>query len=942
MESWTRLLLPLALLVWSSGAVWAQSNTARLVGTVKDSSGAVLPGVSIQASSLETGLSRTVTTNDLGDYVITNLPVGRYEVTAELSGFKRLKQGPLQLLVTQTARIDLTLEIGQISETVTAESTAPIIDTETNTLGSVIDETQMKEIPLNGRNFIQLGHLVPGTTTGPPAATTVRTRQGGVSLTANGQRQDQNNWLLDGVDNNAQFFGMVVIVPSVDAIREFKVQTSNYSAEFGRSAGAVVSLETKSGTNRFSGTAYEFLRNDVLDAAEFFAARDAAGQKIKAPLTFNQFGASFGGPILKDRTFFFANYEGKRVRRGKTVGSFVPTAAMREGNYAGLPTLYDPLTYSAATGLRQPFPENRIPANRIFPASKAMLTYIPEPNNADPSRNFVRVVSDRDDGNQYHIRGDHRFSSKQWITGRFSYYDTDNVTGFAFPLDADVLLNRHRSVVLQHTYTLSPRVINEFRLGGTRYHFIYNHETAGEPYTEKFGLPSAAPNSQIDGFPDTRITGLARLGGNAAVPLDRIENTINLIDNINWVQGNHSVKIGGEIRSYRTKNYQPQWGRGRYTFTGVFTAQAGGRYSDGFADFLLGFPAGQNLLNTTGLDAQRPQNWRQTLYVQDDWKIWPRLTLNIGLRYERDGAWTDAHDRTALFDATRGEVVYARDWDISIPIPFPHRFGDSNNIVDTTHGWAPRAGFAWSPFGSSFVIRGGYGVFWSLNTAQSMINTGFIPPGLIQDLQTSGSIVPAIIFGQSAFGSDPSMLLPAQPSFTALPFGLRKNPYTQQWNLTVEKELGAQHDDQRRVRRQSHGAPRERLPGQSRAAAPGRGPAAPACLAGLWGAPVPGLRRVLELSGVAGQDRAAVRQRTWLPGRLYLVEGRSTTTAERPRAPAAATRTRSTGCRRRGFPDSICATASPFRRSTSCRSGEDASSSARRTRWSTAFWAGGR
>src|SRR6185436_2270755 len=184
MGLWIRLLLPLALLAWCSGAVWAQSNTARLVGTVKDASGAVLPGVSIQASSLETGLSRTVTTNDLGDYVITNLPVGRYEVTAELSGFKRLKQGPLQLLVNQTARVDLTLEIGQISETVTAESTAPMIDTETNTLGSVIDETQMKEIPLNGRNFIQLGHLVPGTTTGPPAATTVRTRQGGVSLTA--------------------------------------------------------------------------------------------------------------------------------------------------------------------------------------------------------------------------------------------------------------------------------------------------------------------------------------------------------------------------------------------------------------------------------------------------------------------------------------------------------------------------------------------------------------------------------------------------------------------------------------------------------------------------------------------------------------------------------------------------------------------------------------
>jgi hypothetical protein len=207
-----------------------------------------------------------------------------------------------------------------------------------------------------------------------------------------------------------------------------------------------------------------------------------------------------------------------------------------------------------------------------------MLPYIPLPNNPDPARNYVRLVSNIDDGDQWHIRADHRFSNKQWIMGRFSYYNTDNPTNNAFPLDADILLNRHRSVVFQHTYTFTPRLVNEFRLGGTRYHFIYNFETSGQNFTQKFGLPSAGPNSLLDGFPDTRISGFARLGGNAAVPLDRIENTIKGVDNVSWVRGNHSVKLGGEIRSYRTKNYQPQWARGRYTFTGVFTAQAGKQY----------------------------------------------------------------------------------------------------------------------------------------------------------------------------------------------------------------------------------------------------------------------------------------------------------------------------------------------------------------------------
>ena len=290
------------------------------------------------------------------------MPIGRYEVAAELTGFKRVVQSPVPLDVDQVARVDFSLSLGDIAETVNVVSERPVVNSETSSIGQIIDEKQVRGLPLNGRNFIQLGLLVPGTTEGPPGAGTVPSRQGGVAISANGQRTDQNNWMLDGIDNNALFFGLAVIVPSTEAIEQFRVETSNYSAEFGRAAGAVVNLQIKSGTNRFSGVAYEFLRNDAFDAKNFFDTE-------KAPLRFSQFGGSLGGPIMKDKAFFFGNFEGRRVKRGQTVGGVVPTAAQRRGDFSGQATIFDPSTYDAATNRRQPFANNQIPASRINPIS---------------------------------------------------------------------------------------------------------------------------------------------------------------------------------------------------------------------------------------------------------------------------------------------------------------------------------------------------------------------------------------------------------------------------------------------------------------------------------------------------------------------------------------------------------------------------------------------
>ncbi len=788
----TRLALPLFAYVLVLPCALAQGTSARLVGTVTDPSGATIAGVEVGIRNVATNFTVRVETNDQGDYTAANVPPGRYAVELTHFGFQRYERTGVELMVNQTARLDVQLSIGDTHQTVTVEGGAPLIESENASLGQVIGPTQVRELPLNGRNFVQLGQLVPGATQGPPQATTVRSRQGGQSLTINGQRQDQNNWMLDGVDNNAQLFGMVVVVPSIESLQEFKVQTSNYSAEFGRAAGAVVNVATKSGSNQFHGAAYEFLRNDNFDAGEYFAPASAqTGQRVKPPLAFNQFGAALGGRIKRDTTFFYINYEGKRTRRSTSTGSLVPTEAQRNGDYSGRATIYDPTTYSAATGLREAFPGNQVPSSRIHPAAAAIIKYIPLPNASDPARNFVTVAGSTDDSDQIPVRVDQRLGARQWLMGRFSYYNTKNATNYAFPLDADILQNRHRSFSTQHLFLISPALSNEFRIGYNRYHFGYLHETAGENYAEKLGLPSFAKGTIADGFPDIRIAGLARLGGNAAVPLDRIENTIQFTDTLSYVRGGHNLKMGGDLRRYSASNFQPQWGRGRYIFSGVFTAQAGRSNSDGVSDLLLGLPSQQRLSDVSKFQAQAPRNIRWSAFVQDDWKISPELTLNLGFRFERDGSWSEEHNQVGSFDAITGELVYARDYQSPYTLPFPHRTGDSNDLQGPTSGWSPRIGLAWRPRGTGdLVVRSAYGVFWSARTAENLLFAASVPPFAIDDTQNSGSIIPEIELGVSRLGN-PEQLIPSLFSSAVLLYGSGRNPYTQQWNLTVEKQLGA-------------------------------------------------------------------------------------------------------------------------------------------------------
>jgi len=342
----------------------AQTTKGRIVGVVTDASGAIIPSAPVAVRNLRTNARFETQTSSAGAFTFPDLPIGSYEVAVELPGFKKYVQGPIDLLVDQTVRIDVRLEVGDVTERVTVREGAPLIQTDQSGVAQVVENQTVVQLPLNGRNFVRLGSLMPGTTRGSPGDDTRRTRQQGELLTANGARAEHNNYLLDGVENNSAIEGVAVVIPSIDAIQEFKVQTANYSAEFGRAGGAIVNIAIKSGSNELHGTAYEFVRNDKLDARDFF-------DPGKTPLRRNQFGFSLGGPIIRNRAFVFGNAEWMRERRTQTRGFLVPEDAWRTGDFAGQPTVFDPLDTEAGGNRRQPYP--RHPAPSDFPEDHSLL-----------------------------------------------------------------------------------------------------------------------------------------------------------------------------------------------------------------------------------------------------------------------------------------------------------------------------------------------------------------------------------------------------------------------------------------------------------------------------------------------------------------------------------------------------------------------------------------
>lgn len=783
-----RLFFAIALVLVSSLAL-AQSNNQTITGTVTDASGAVLPGVSITVVNEGTGLTRTAVTNESGNYSVPQIPIGNYRVEAELPGFRKEVRRGLTLQVDQRARIDLQLQVGQVTEVIEVTGQAPLIQTEDASIGSVIDHQKVIELPLNGRNFESLVQLVPGSVTANQGSHLAG--RGGFVIA--GQDEHNQSFFVDGVDNVDTIVRNFAYRPSIDAIEEFKVQSSGYSAEFGRNSGAVINVTTKSGTNEFHGAAWDYHRNSALDARDFFDP----GPNIPGFIR-NQFGATFGGRIIRDKTFFFTAFEGTRERRAITRAGRVPSLELRQGNFSSITTpIRDPLTGQAFAG-------NIIPRARFDRLAAEVLPFWPEPNRAG-ALNLVTTPSAINNHNNISVKIDHQITASHRLSSRYSYANEYIFGPFGGETDAGRRLPnfgqfnpRYRtSAGFNITSLLTNSMVNEFRFGFNRFE---------QPLTTDIGDLAARVGLDPKPLPPIMATikrnrdavDTFNLAGNVE-PLGagggfwRLNNTFNGINNLTITRGNHTIKIGGDAR--RMLFYNITGAPNTYFFDGRYSGHP-------FADFLLGSPF--RTQTQVGPPGQRAREyghegkWDWSIYFQDDWKVSSRLTLNWGVRYEYYVPLT-AFNGLSGFDRETGkiQVICVEKFRAECGLPLDTRFYITQNgagpfpigmhEVDKNN-LAPRIGFAFRPFNSDkSVIRGGYGLYYDSDDRQKSFS------------HVKNAPFNATLTFDSPAGQPPQIQLTSNPFPTqlgqsgvitsgAIDRKLR-NTYSQQWNLGVQHEL---------------------------------------------------------------------------------------------------------------------------------------------------------
>jgi hypothetical protein len=556
-----------ALALLSPAPLSAQAVSGTILGTVRDSSGAALPGATVTLVNSATGLSRTVTTDPSGEYTAPSLATGTYSVTAEMSGFKRTSQSNVHLGVDQKVRTDFKLELGQMTEVVTIQAETPLVQTGSSDLSVTVEGKTIESLPLNGRNFVSLTRTIPGVNRGVgPGGGNIDGAgslawRASASFSANGQRPRDNNYMLDGVDNNETWLQTVVVFPSVDALDEFKLQTSTYAAEFGRSMGGVVNLQIKSGSNSFHGSAFEFLRDDRFDANNWFNNR--AGRP-KPDFRQHQFGGTLGGPIFKDKTFFFADYQGMRITQGLTYLSTVPSAKMRQGDFSEINRpIFDPLT-------GQPFPGNIIPQNRWDPASAKVLSQlIPEPNAAGSRNSVGQTVNnylinpnqERQD-NQFDVKIDHALSQSNRFFVRYSFQKTHRLLPATIPKVGDAGFTfgsgdgniKAQSFAFNDTHSFNASWLNEVRVGYSLIKFNMTSIGYGENLSEAMGIPGANINQVSSAFTQINFEqgGSRNMGGNGNQPLITNLGNLQLFDNVTHIRGRHTFKAGASV-IFRTR-----------------------------------------------------------------------------------------------------------------------------------------------------------------------------------------------------------------------------------------------------------------------------------------------------------------------------------------------------------------------------------------------------
>jgi hypothetical protein len=765
---------------------WAQKDTGSIVGTVKDGTGAVVADAAVEVTDIDRGQSFKTTTSEAGEFVASPLHVGRYKVAVTKAGFKKAVSELVELNVQGRVAVNIALSVGQITEEMVVTGAAPLLETETSELGQVVDQKRVSNLPLNGRNFAQLALLSTGTAPSEPGARD----EGGYGFSANGARSLQNNFLLDGVDNNSNLPDLLnetnfVIQPPVEALQEFKVQTNAYSAEFGRGNGAIVNAVIKSGTNQIHGSAWEFLRNNKLDGRNYFDDPTKPVPQYQQ----NQFGVTFGGPVDipgfyngKNRTFFFVDYEGYRVRQAQTQTGFVPPAAWRTGDFSslidyttvtgtdcngastyageifdarlarvGVPGQADcgvPFQYDG-TGL----PLNIIPATPVVagggsldPLALRLAALYPAAGALQASgNNFLANPVRRETRNNFDARVDQKFSDKDNMFVRFSIENQPSFIpgtfggladgGGFFSGDENF---SYRSVAISWMHVLKPELINEFRLGYNRVNAQRLELNANTDVSGSSGInfPGVPFSPGIGGLPQLIFSDVATLGSPTFLPSKELQNSYTLSENLTWVRGRHTWKYGTEIRREEFTIFQPAAARGTLNFDSTLTDNPGaiGSGGTGFASFMTGLTSGGSINNLHNVDY-----FRNTFafYAQDDWKVTPNVVLNLGLRYELFGTVSERFNDTGNFDLsnpTDPTIIVPKGKNAQLTPIISQEVkisatGSRGLINSDLNNFAPRFGLAWQ-FTPKTVMRMGYGIFYGgqENGPYSNPSPGFNPP----------------------------------------------------------------------------------------------------------------------------------------------------------------------------------------------------------------------
>ena len=788
------------LLLMSGARTDAQVTTADIVGTVTDPSGAALPNAQVTATNVLTNESRTAQTNANGDYSVVALPVGTYSVTVQATGFKKFSASSIALATGDRARVDAKMEVGEVTQTVEVkESAAPALQTDSSTVGGLVTEQATQDLPLNGRNFMKLAQIVPGANQGSPSSITSGTRaddrRQSNEVSVNGQSDSVNNKMIDGLDDNERAIGTIGVQPSIDAIQEVRVLTNLYTADIGRTAGAVVNIITKSGTNSFHGSAFEFLRNDIFDARNYF---DPATIGPKPEYRQNQFGGSLGGPIKRDKTFFFGDYEGLRIVQALTVPTaIVPTACelgraacngvTQLGNFSDLSTqIYDPSNGA-------PFAGNIIPIGRINGVSKNYAALFPSPNlaAAPGAANYAANPIMTQFATTFDARVDHRFNDQNYISGRYTFNNVNTLTPGDFPAVSVAGLNiqpggdlsgtinqlagtsteRAQNAAASFTHTFSPNLLLQLNAAYLRIAIISNPVDYGTNASQALGLTGINVNQSASGLSWVNFNGNVYnpLGSEQFLPIHYFDNTTQYSSSLNWTTGNHSVKFGVALIRRAFTAFQSQFPMGQFIFDRTQTANAGGSGGNAFASFLLGTQFSSSRI--LSLVSPGYRTWEPSAYVQDDWRARPWLTLNLGLRYDIFTPWTEVRDRISNFNPANGAIIVAG------------QSGSRTAGVTTDYGdVSPRIGFA-ATIGHGMVVRGGAGL-------------SFFPPQTGSQYQLKNPPFTSNFAGQA--GQIWTNPLPAAVANSATnPAGVitgialdLRNSYVYQTNLLIEKEFG--------------------------------------------------------------------------------------------------------------------------------------------------------